>query len=605
MEDLSDAEPAIDEKPVDGEPSLVLELKSALCGIIGLGDSAGSLAASGALDLSDAEEGVGAVPLDELSDCDFVGSGAQASQRQVDEPPVPVRKRKHLPDSLNPYRDTREYVNASFPNDRLVKGRIIKKVLRRESQLEGRALAAEKALAATSEAYNRNVLRQRDHIDPLHDQRARRGRKWYHSAQWTFRGAIRIAFCAVGMLAKMTFFTHATKRVLDAVAGVALAARQHFLDATHIFVDGIQLGAQVPMWVWADREMDCTPIRVRFGMLRGGLARLARYWVRDGAQGRQHTTAGEPQRRWKLVSTEEFKELKAVTPKLPQYGIVEMLGQSGRLAWVERRSEDLVVVHRKKLLVPPVYLERANSSCMLTGYNQADPSLSIEQLTSLNSRVRLTIIGIGSDSAASCGRMKIAMGDYVVKQNASSCFGRTAFLTSECAGHILHREGEHNGTKHLANAMHATAWTFSLTDTFGRVTALLRDIVRRDLASGFYPHTAPPEHLSNNPHKFTLFRLALRRLVVQTDRSEAAQERRERQIATWEGLYERLCNGLSACRNCFFFMSFVRDGVHDQLPNRIGNTYESPRLTRLPGWLYRVMRGKYGISQDGASGLSE
>ena len=151
MEDLSDVEAGIDEKPGDGEPPLVLELKSALFGIVGLGDSAEKLAASGELDLSDAEEGLGAVSLDEFSDCDVVGSGARASPRlQVDEPPVPVRKRKHVPDSLNPYRDTREYVNASFPNERLVKGRIIKKVLRRESQLEGRALAAEKALAATS-----------------------------------------------------------------------------------------------------------------------------------------------------------------------------------------------------------------------------------------------------------------------------------------------------------------------------------------------------------------------------------------------------------------------------------------------------------------------
>ena len=95
--------------------------------------------------------------------------------------------------------------------------------------------------------------------------------------------------------------------------------------------------------------------------------------------------------------------------------------------------------------------------------------MSADSLLSLTAHVPLVVLGVGSDCAGSCGRLKMRVGQKVVETNENTTFGHALLLSGDCVTHILHREAEHCGVDALIRKMYNTAWLFSLTDVYTKV----------------------------------------------------------------------------------------------------------------------------------------
>ena len=181
-----------------------------------------------------------------------------------------------------------------------------------------------------------------------------------------------------------------------------------------------------------------------------------------------------------------------------------------------------------------------------------DPSLSCDALLKCIEYVPLVIIGAGSDLASSCVRMKIAMGCKVVEANAAcATHGRAVFLPGDCITHIMHRESESNGVDSIIKTMYSFAWALSLLDVQTRSAKVLEAIVRRDLATGFFPGVRPPDdgakaHITSIAD-LTVLRLKLVRASVEDG------DHVEPTVLELHAEYCQLCNGDTRKHHCVHF----------------------------------------------------
>lgn len=346
---------------------------------------------------------------------------------------------------LQARRDIQTWINTSFATEgrrsRNNKSNIIKKIVKETAVLEEKLAKTTAALQSTSEAYNKGKLRRADRINVAQVVGGVRRRRahWALQKEWTLAGTISLACNMVGMMGKVGYVLNMTNRAMDAVAIVALACLAHLRGSTLAFNLSLRSQVRLPHFVMCMRALDCTPIPIKFGMLRGNLAKVARYWFQE--------TAGSKTQRptWSMLTADEFLKRGG---KFPQFGVVELMAQSCALVWPEAVSGSGTCVNiRRELTMPVAYVARTNSSCHLRAFNLADPSLCVSALLDLTVAVRIVMIGIGSDMAASVVRMKMFVGTMVRACNERSTFGRAALYTGDCVGHIVHREAEHCAPK--------------------------------------------------------------------------------------------------------------------------------------------------------------
>jgi hypothetical protein len=311
--------------------------------------------------------------------------------------------------------------------------------VKEKTALEAKLAKTTAALQSTATAYNKGKLRRVDRINPAQvTTGSRRNRiHWAHKREWSLAGTISLAVSMVGQLSKVSELLVLTTRCMDAIAVTALAVLAHLRSATRTFTISINCHARLPRFVMCMRALDCTPIPVRFGELQGDLARIARYWY-------QVTAATKTQRgTWCQLTAQEFLDRGG---QLPKHGVVELMAQGGTLVWPDTEG-DKVVMRRHLLTLPVLYVARSTSSCHLRAFNVADPSVSLQALLALTVNVRLVMIGIGSDLAASVVRMRIYAGTQVRACNAQSNYGQAALYIGDCIGHIVHREAAHCASK--------------------------------------------------------------------------------------------------------------------------------------------------------------
>jgi hypothetical protein len=412
-------------------------------------------------------------------------------------------------------------------HDRKVYRQQQKNQLKKSDTVVRQLCRTQAALSATGQAWNRNKLRVGDKLDSDHALRKRHGGRPQHPAAWSVHGTIALSFARIGALSQRE--NRDTKRPLDAISVVSLASSQHQCAAVKTRLSSLpHLEGGAPEWVFVGRSNDCTPLRMAFGLLRP-LADVARYW---------HRQTGAPAQ---LLNT---SEMLAKVGKLPSCGIVEMLAQTGCLAWPQQHGE-FCAVERRDLLFPPCFVERTNGSTIFAAVEGADPSLDIEKLIGLTFTVSFVVVFLGSDLASSCQRMKQEYARRIQAHNFiadSIGAGVILLMDGPCVAHVLHREVEHAFDTHkLIPRLYATAWSVSLPSVYSHIVSSLQRIVEDDLAVGFFPGVAPPSRVAQD-HSEVLAKMTIMRYTHARGTWEDGDAASDTSVALFED-FKRLLNG--------------------------------------------------------------
>jgi hypothetical protein len=411
-------------------------------------------------------------------------------QRIDAEPPKVAPQSAAQLANVNANRTFDDWISLLPPGNSVVKKRLRVKWKGLERRRQAESSMAQSAFVALARVHNRRQLRRGQRVDVNLTVRTKRTR-WStktHTNAWTVRGTTRLAFSCVGARAHRG--AQPTCRACDAVALVSYACQSHELGISSFTIRSLRFGWRRALWAINTRELDATPVRVRFGrMLQSMLSDIARYWHRDKSK-----PVGE---QWTCVTAAVLKS-KGVKHVALQ-GIVELLGQAGKFAWAEQAIDSdssEISVQRLPLRFPPVFLESTSGSCQLSATRHF-AGVAFEDVIAMSSNVPLVALGIGTDGAYSCGRMKMAVMEQISAHNANSSAesgqGVVMLFSSPCCGHYIQNEIIHTGkSSELIGCLHATAWTASLADTQSSMADALPKIVYRDLAAGFYPACQPP-----------------------------------------------------------------------------------------------------------------
>ena len=119
-------------------------------------------------------------------------------------------------------------------------------------------------------------------------------------------------------------------------------------------------------WFMAERALDATPLRVKFGQLQSMLAPVARYWWRPVANAKRKKPADAPvaDPKWHMLSLDEWRAKKG-GPQ-PRSGTLEVLGQTLRCSWMV----DDHTITSEEPVVQPTFLPSATGSMLLTALEQ-------------------------------------------------------------------------------------------------------------------------------------------------------------------------------------------------------------------------------------------
>ena len=159
--------------------------------------------------------------------------------------------------------------------------------------------------------------------------------------------------------------------------------------------------------------------------------------------------------------------------------------------------------------VPPLYIQSTNASCQLGAFNHFD-WCSFPRLVQTTEAVKVVVVAVATDGAASCNRMKFGLGEQVCEHNRRrGDRGVVLLALISCVGHKLHRDVERQVNSHtigdeqkLIPALHATAWVNNLTDSVSAVARVLDRVVAQDLEIGFFPNIEPPAEAVNISRAF-------------------------------------------------------------------------------------------------------
>jgi hypothetical protein len=146
------------------------------------------------------------------------------------------------------------------------------------------------------------------------------------------------------------------------------------------------------------RNYDLTPLVVWFGSLQERLAPTARYIVPAPPDDDRSTGSSSAKKKWKSVALAEYLQLKGRSQKsLPQKGVVELCAQSATLAFPTENGSHM----KQKVLVPPKFCARGNSSTIFACVDGAVPHISEEKIIEYAGLVRFGMVTESPDSAKS------------------------------------------------------------------------------------------------------------------------------------------------------------------------------------------------------------
>lgn len=252
------------------------------------------------------------------------------------------------------------------------------------------------AMNALCKAYNKGKLGRGTRVAPVQKHGYKlRWNGWVHRNAWTLSGTIELAFGCIGQVCPNAPGLHVTRRPLDAISAVSLAAQIHIEDAASTLVSAVKCQGIPTDWLFFSRHMDATPERLAFGKLAKFLAPVARFWQRD-----RKRSKGD---QWKLVT---LAELTLKSPKLlPKYGIVEILAQSGSVSWRVPAPGQVGRIERRDFSLQACFLQRGNSSCLFRAYSVINKSLSFPRMIECADYVKIVDVFLGSDLAGCQNRI--------------------------------------------------------------------------------------------------------------------------------------------------------------------------------------------------------
>jgi len=217
-----------------------------------------------------------------------------------------------------------------------------------------------KEFAATAKFWNSKKLKIGERIDPELETKRKAKRSWAHPSAWSAEGTVSLAFESIGGGGLGVRQQRRTRRQLDAMAIVSVAASDFDEDAIKGKFSMLHSAPDQTLWVLSSKDHDCTPFTLKFGRLQEIYAPVARYWRRVG-------DAAVPlhERPWRLLSADELVAGTACKG-LPSRGVLELMMQTCRFAWPEQLGDN-VIVHQVHTCCPPVYLQSNKASTLFRG----------------------------------------------------------------------------------------------------------------------------------------------------------------------------------------------------------------------------------------------
>ena len=154
---------------------------------------------------------------------------------------------------------------------------------RAKSKVEQEITTLRSELSATAGAWNKCKLRLGDQMDDKHRERTQSSQRWTHPSAWSVGGTIEYAFSRIGALSPNAPALAESRRALDAIAVVALAAHDFQKEAVKTWSKfTIPADDNPPMWVVATRCHDAQAVKVGFGAI-SELRHIARYWHKQAS----------------------------------------------------------------------------------------------------------------------------------------------------------------------------------------------------------------------------------------------------------------------------------------------------------------------------------
>ena len=325
-----------------------------------------------------------------------------------------------------------------------------------------------------------------------------------NGSEWDPDAVVLLAFAGIGR--KDAHHSRETASSLSAMMLTSMAWQTRQSSAITILLKSFEVTP--PAWLWLQLQGDCTPIVLEFGkMLQALAAPTARYFELRKEEG------GEE--RWRKMSYAEYIASNGV---LPRSGCVECLGARGELMWAERISspenttsspleammcgKGAMRIRKEKLLSRMLMLERNNASVMYRAFQTFEPSLKFETLIRLLLCIRWLCVGVKTDDAKVCGRMKVGMrerlhdlrGKLAMEQPLVR-LGRLLFLGTLCVVHIfVGALDKAASTGAMAATMYSTSFVTGHHAFYRTMSGRLGEFVDKVLVMGRRPEQKVVDH---------------------------------------------------------------------------------------------------------------
>ena len=191
-----------------------------------------------------------------------------------------------------------------------------------------------------------------------------------HPQQFPIASVLRSAWGQIHAKAVAYEGLDGTRRQLEIASVVAAAMstlQTRFVDST------VEQICRSKACAIIFKYYDATPRDISFGELRGQMAPHARYPVlqEDG--------------KWKCLSLDELRQVKGSRLAV-HHGVVDLLASSMECYWtdnVDKAQADTWTMHGLRVLVPPVFLQRGNASCLYEATEKSVPAFSSEGIRQL------------------------------------------------------------------------------------------------------------------------------------------------------------------------------------------------------------------------------
>jgi hypothetical protein len=289
-----------------------------------------------------------------------------------------------------------------------------------KSRLQDRKQSEElRGLRALRLTFNRRQLRFGDQVRIDFGRAPKEPR--IHANQWTFAGSVLAAYRSVssqgGIGSRRGIVgLGQTCRGLEVSSAVAQAHRAaQSVGLRECCVIPAQRDELTSIVV--TRGFDCSPLPVNFEQLQPVVASHARYFVK-GADGK-----------WSSVCLEAYRAMDGRLG-IPSRGVLECLGQSFEVAWLRKDS----LVGSAQQFLTPLFVQKANASCMMTAIDRSVPDFSMERLVDMAKHVRYIFLSMAPDQCPANTRLRAEMCELV-----QPCENLFISPLPGCSIHMLHR----------------------------------------------------------------------------------------------------------------------------------------------------------------------